>query len=228
MSFQKSSYYTFTTRSVAHPTHALANELERVRRLGWRIESHNGTSGREFVATHCPRILTSYDCLVPGAYKADVFRFCAMNTTGGMYVDDDLAAFAPITSMFNERCDNAQLYVEFTDQPKPVRYENSVRVSPAQHPLWECCLQTIITNVHSGFYGEDPCDVTGPGLLTQCVNTVGDVTVIGFRKHGIGFVGRDAPHPVHWDEVNIHIKSVINGAPHHSRLWGNRSIYNCQ
>ena len=178
-----------------------------------------------------------YDCLVPGAYKADVFRTCIMNTTGGVYIDGDLAVLAPITSAFTNPCDKVQIYAEYDDyssrwkklfeSSKGVRYNNAVLISPPGHPLWECMLQTIISNVRVAFYGTDACDITGPGVLTQCANSVGGVKIIGFLQHGVGLIGRDPPHPVHFLEANSHIKTVLAGAPHYSEQWKNKAIYKC-
>ena len=40
-----------------------------------------------FVARHCPQALRAYECLVPASFKADIFRYCAMYTLGGVYLD---------------------------------------------------------------------------------------------------------------------------------------------
>ena len=94
-------------------THALAHEIKSLRGQGWRVNEIDDDGARAFVAKHCPTSLWAFDCLVPGAYKADVFRTCAMNTTGGVYVDDDLAPLAPLTDVYTEQCDMVQLYAEY-------------------------------------------------------------------------------------------------------------------
>jgi len=43
---------------------------------------------REFIKTHFkPDVLWAYDSLVPGAYKADLWRLCILFINGGIYVD---------------------------------------------------------------------------------------------------------------------------------------------
>ena len=43
---------------------------------------------REFIKTHFqPDVLEAYDTLIPGAYKADLWRLCVLFINGGIYVD---------------------------------------------------------------------------------------------------------------------------------------------
>ena len=43
---------------------------------------------REFIRTHFkPDVLDAYDRLIPGAYKADLWRYCILFIKGGIYLD---------------------------------------------------------------------------------------------------------------------------------------------
>ena len=43
---------------------------------------------REFIKTHFkPEVLWAYDSLTPGAYKADLWRYCVLFIHGGIYLD---------------------------------------------------------------------------------------------------------------------------------------------
>ena len=43
---------------------------------------------REFIKTHFkPDVLDAYDSLIPGAYKADLWRYCVLFIHGGIYMD---------------------------------------------------------------------------------------------------------------------------------------------
>ena len=43
---------------------------------------------REFIKTHFPtNVLNAYDSLIPGAYKADLWRYCILYKMGGIYID---------------------------------------------------------------------------------------------------------------------------------------------
>jgi mannosyltransferase OCH1-like enzyme len=47
---------------------------------------------RQFIKTHFkPDVLEAFDKLIPGAYKADLFRLCILFIKGGIYMDIKLA-----------------------------------------------------------------------------------------------------------------------------------------
>ena len=51
----------------------------------------DGNERREFIASNFDTsVIEAYDHLVPGAYKADLWRYCALYLNGGIYLDMDL------------------------------------------------------------------------------------------------------------------------------------------
>lgn len=222
-------------RDNASTTHALRQELHQMRGHGWRVDVYTDDTARAYVATHCPSAMLAYDCVVPGAYKADIFRACAMNTTGGVYIDDDLAPLLPLPSVLTPDCEKAQLYAEYEHDKVRLksmhhrfhfRHLNGILIGPPGIALWRCVLSTIEDNVRRHFYGDDAVDVSGPGVLRKCVPVAGGAKILGFFQPGVGFVGREPPHKIHFAEVNGHIKTKINGV-HYSELWSDRSVYAC-
>ena len=86
---------------------------------GWDYRFYDDHSARDFIVEHYPaRFVEAYDCLLPGAYKADFFRYLVLLKDGGVYADIDvmldvnldgfvhpnLSFFAPIDSV-GEECD---------------------------------------------------------------------------------------------------------------------------
>ena len=64
-------------------------ELARARNHGRvQIRYFTDEQSRAHVGTHCgERVLAAYDTLVPGSYKADLFRYCILWSDGGVYGD---------------------------------------------------------------------------------------------------------------------------------------------
>tara|TARA_B100000963_G_scaffold142312_1_gene123873 strand:+ start:2937 stop:3554 length:618 start_codon:yes stop_codon:yes gene_type:complete len=60
------------------------------------VKAHSPAEARGFMQTHCPDVLDAFDALKPHAFKADMFRYCALAATGGVYIDDDLLLNASI------------------------------------------------------------------------------------------------------------------------------------
>ena len=54
------------------------------------------TTGRDYLATYCPKATSAYNRIAPVAGKADIFRLCALLTEGGLYMDDDLFPLHPL------------------------------------------------------------------------------------------------------------------------------------
>lgn len=73
-------------------------ETNKANNPGWVFIVYNKSEARRFVATHCPDDLVSFDGVIPMAFKADIFRLCALYTYPGMYSDDDLLYTLPLDS----------------------------------------------------------------------------------------------------------------------------------
>jgi mannosyltransferase OCH1-like enzyme len=48
------------------------------------------------------KILSAYDSLVPGAYKADLFRYCFMYKHGGCYFDCKMILYEPLRNIIKK------------------------------------------------------------------------------------------------------------------------------
>ena len=49
----------------------------------WEHHHYSDTEALEFVQEHCGEdVAQAYECLAPPAYRADLFRFCALYTKG--------------------------------------------------------------------------------------------------------------------------------------------------
>ena len=58
---------------------------------GWSYKFYTDESARQFILDHFPtHFLDAYDALIPGAYKADLFRYMLLMKEGGIYGDIDV------------------------------------------------------------------------------------------------------------------------------------------
>ena len=120
---------------------------------------------RDFIKAHFANdVVNAFDALKPGAYKADLWRYCVLYIYGGIYMD----------IKFN--CVNNFKLVDLLDKEYYVkdRYHRgrygiyqAVMVNVAKNPiLWEC-IQQIVRNVRAKYYGDNPLCITGPHLLCK-------------------------------------------------------------
>eukprot|EP00816_Leptocylindrus_hargravesii_P003333 CAMPEP_0196804642 /NCGR_PEP_ID=MMETSP1362-20130617/4299_1 /TAXON_ID=163516 /ORGANISM="Leptocylindrus danicus, Strain CCMP1856" /LENGTH=1033 /DNA_ID=CAMNT_0042177083 /DNA_START=13 /DNA_END=3111 /DNA_ORIENTATION=- len=58
---------------------------------GWEYRFYDDADARKFIADNYPdRFVRAYDSLIPGAYKADFFRYLVLLKSGGVYADVDI------------------------------------------------------------------------------------------------------------------------------------------
>jgi mannosyltransferase OCH1-like enzyme len=115
---------------------------------------------REFIKTHFrPEVLHAYDSLVPGAYKADLWRLCVLFIHGGIYLDIKLI------------CVNGFKLIELTEQEHYVKDRipygifNSFMACKKGNVYLLKCIYRIVNNVKINYYGNSPLSPTGPELL---------------------------------------------------------------
>jgi hypothetical protein len=58
---------------------------------GWEYRFYTDEESASFLSKHFPsEVRDAYDTLLPGAYKADLFRYCVLLIHGGLYADIDI------------------------------------------------------------------------------------------------------------------------------------------
>lgn len=65
--------------------------IESFKQSGWSYVFYTDEEAQNFLSTHFPpEVRQAYDALRPGAFKADLFRYCALLIHGGVYADMDI------------------------------------------------------------------------------------------------------------------------------------------
>jgi mannosyltransferase OCH1-like enzyme len=65
--------------------------VQSFRSSGWEHRFYTDDESGSFLSTHFPpEVREAYDTLLPGAFKADLFRYCALFINGGLYADVDI------------------------------------------------------------------------------------------------------------------------------------------
>jgi mannosyltransferase OCH1-like enzyme len=125
---------------------------------------YNKDSLRQFISdNYNADVLGAYDALRPYSYKADLGRFCLLNTLGGWYFDIGVRVMNP---------------VEVGDRIEFLAFRDIQRFS---YTTWACAttvlyskpdnialttaIEMIVNNCHEQYYGITPLCPTGPTLL---------------------------------------------------------------
>jgi hypothetical protein len=65
--------------------------VQSFRLSGWEYRFYTDDESASFLSTHFPpEVREAYDTLLPGTYKADLFRYCVLLIHGGLYADVDV------------------------------------------------------------------------------------------------------------------------------------------
>lgn len=65
--------------------------IESWKRSGWEYNFYDDDASAEFLSLHFPpEVRDAYDSVAPGAFKADLFRYCVLLIKGGIYSDMDV------------------------------------------------------------------------------------------------------------------------------------------
>lgn len=189
-------------------------------RFNYRLFDDNEC--REFIAKKFePDVLHAYDSLIPGAYKADLWRYCVLFIHGGIYLD---IKYAPLNGFkFINLCESEHLVLDNGDSGI---YNALMVCKPGNLVLFKAIRQ-IVENVKNKYYGPCCLSPTGPKLLTNFISTKDPVvdlkhTLINDNNKFIEYNGHKIikSYNGHNNE-----KSKHSVKPHYSVLWRQKNIY---
>jgi len=130
---------------------------------------------RDFIAEHFDdNVLYSFDTLLPGAYKADLWRYCVLYIRGGIYLD---IKYECNDFKLSTLLDKAHYVLDRKEYAEPgsVLVYNGFMVSPAKNPVLKKCIDQIVKNVTNREFGYNPLYPTGPGLLGNVLGKDEDI-----------------------------------------------------
>ena len=108
----------------------------------------------------------AYECLAPSAFRADLFRFCALFSDGGVYMDEDIVPLHSIDEIISV-CSSATLGHDYPAGGEPAK-QMKILASAPKAPIMLCALNSIIQNVKIRAKPSSPLGLTGPLMLQQC------------------------------------------------------------
>jgi len=172
-----------------------------------------------------------YDRLIPGAYKADFWRYCVLYREGGIYLD------------IKYQCVNGFRLIALTEQEhfvndwSPNNYGttldysagiyNALMVCRPQNPILLNCINQIIHNVQNHYYGQTCLDPTGPYLLSRffTLQQRKQFHLHHYHRHQIVCIRYDLYKILECYPEYRREQKTFSGKPHYSVLWKQRQIY---
>jgi len=114
------------------------------------------------------RVLSAYINLIPGAFKADLWRCCVLYIKGGVYIDSDMMCLEPLSKIIN----SSDEFVSVRDDPMSKKFiYNAFIACIPKHPFLKEQIDAIVKNVEN----KNVCyylDISGPALLGKSINKI--------------------------------------------------------
>jgi mannosyltransferase OCH1-like enzyme len=188
-----------------------------------------------FIKNNFPsEVADAYISLIPGAYKADLWRYCVLYKYGGIYLD---IKFRPVNGFkFINIMDKEHYVLDIPSSwiSKQYGIYNGFMICKRNNPILMECINQIILNIKNNFYGINSLEPTGPLLLGSIYNLYNDITDID-----ICLTIKYKFRSMYKSEVIIYKNMIILEIYksyrseqkkdlknlHYSTLWNNKQIY---
>ena len=191
---------------------------------------------REYIKANFDNpVLEAYDKLKPGAYKADLWRYCILYQYGGAYLDIKFKC----KSDFKLK---SMMKGNFVVKDRPKYFKDGIGIYNAfmifskGHPFLLKAIQKTLDNVKNRKYGKSDLYVTGPGMLGELYNEHNEITPMvimitrPYSNSKMEIVYDGDPILYEYDEYRTEMKEEYNKKEnaliHYSVLWKNKDIYN--
>jgi len=184
----------------------------------------------DFIKNHFDSdVLYVYNNLKPGAYKADLFRYCILYIYGGVYMDIKFILHKKLKYLIMKYnyifvCDLQ------TDKTCKGGCFNGFIISAKNNNIFIDCIKQIVINYKNNYFGLNSLYPTGPCLLGNIIQT--NYPFINYKLY---VVFKPDGYTINDDENNIIISQYpqyrsdlyyFSKTKHYSELWDNNNIYN--
>jgi mannosyltransferase OCH1-like enzyme len=214
-------YQTWYTKDLPEKMRERVNLLKS-QNLNFNHYLFDDNDCREFIKTHFKQdVLHAYDSLIPGAYKADLWRLCVLFINGGIYLD---IKYAPLNGFrFINLCESEHLVLDADG----AGIYNALMVCKPENQLLFKAIRQIVENVNNKYYGSSPLSPTGPKMLPKFISLNDSIvdlthTFIDTNNKFINYKGIPIIKSYYGHDIE---KKQTSIKPHYSILWNQRNIY---
>ena len=198
--------------------------------------------------------MRAYDALVPGAFRADLWRLLVVLQYGGLYSDIGHTLLRPLEPALDPVVDVLVLTPDLKDPARGnvARIANALFAGRPGDPVLAAMLTHVVAQVRARKRGTDCLDITGPTALGRVFTRLMDlpltahyppgrhvyamgadrtaVRVSFLRNAECKYFGSAAP-----EDGRFLIQAKVPGykealypphrLPHYSTLWDNKAVY---
>jgi mannosyltransferase OCH1-like enzyme len=176
------------------------------------------------------QVLYAFDTLIPGAYKADLWRYCVLYKLGGIYVDIKYKCVNgfKLISLMNEE----HFVKDRFDVLNKIAVYNAFMICNPGNEIMLNCINKVVENVRNRYYGVDSLNITGPTMMIEFFSP-NDKSKLNEMKHFDENINGNIKYYISYKETYILMiypeyrrEQLINQKKkHYSVLWQERNVY---
>jgi hypothetical protein len=172
MPIPKQIFQTFKTKDISHEFQSIINSWKE-NNTQYKYKLYDDEDSEEFIKRHFDvRIYNAYCRIIPGAYKADLWRYCILYIYGGVYVDIDTLCIGNLDDFLQEGLDFI-IPIDLNTSSDEGKHNlfNTFIASVPQSPILLNCIQRVVYHVENRIIPVSKLDFSGPGVIGRSVNT---------------------------------------------------------
>jgi hypothetical protein len=189
-------FQTFKTNEISPALQAFVDTWKE-RNTEYTYKFYDDDMCDKFIKEFDVRAWKAYRRIIPGAFKADLWRYCVLYKYGGVYADIDTLCLGKIDNFLNEKTEFVTSIVDFNDYN--LLFNAFIASAPGSKILKDC-IDTIVHNVENNIVPDNRIYFAGPGVLANCTNDF-----LG-RDKQTSFAGQigwhDTIHLLQYEHVN--------------------------
>jgi len=174
-----------------------------------------------------PDVLFAFNKLVPGAFRADLWRYCVLYIYGGIYLD---IKYEPINNFkFLDIIDKEYVTLDRNHFGGALGIYNGFIIAKPNNDIFLKLINKVIENVKSKFYGCNALQVTGPTLMGQIMfpnkrfNEMCNSFNMKYSTDGMGIIFKDKRILQQYSEYRKEQSALPKS--NYQLLWERRGIY---
>ena len=164
-------FQTWSTKKISDNFNMLC-QTWREKNSNYAYFFYDDDDCEKFIKKHFDeKVYNIYLRIIPGAFKADLWRYCILYVYAGIYVDTDTICLEKIDKFLNEDIE-FMTAIDLNNCPYLGKYNlfNCFIASIPKHPILQLCINRIVNNVENNLIPFSNLDFSGPGVLGQSMN----------------------------------------------------------
>ena len=124
-------------------------------------------------------VYNAYNKIIPGAYQADLFRYCILYYYGGCYFDNKQINRIPLREVI-EPTKELMLCKDILNNHS---YYNAIILAKKNNIIMKKCIDECVKNIENNYYGTCHLCPTGPCLLYKCADGYKYDFIFNFKSY---------------------------------------------